>query len=50
MFAEVNKNILLGEGVTAVRIHPECICYDTRFFSYRHQGEAFSHMLAICGA
>ncbi|MDR1858113.1 MAG: peptidoglycan editing factor PgeF [Treponema sp.] len=47
--AAANKNILLDEGVTAVRIHPECTCCDTRFFSYRRQGEAFSHMLAICG-
>ena len=48
--AAANKGILLGEGVQGIHIHPECTCCDTRFSSYRRQGAAFSHMLAVCGA
>ena len=48
--AAANKTILLGEGVRAIHVHPECTCCDTRFSSYRRQGAGFSHMLAICGA
>jgi hypothetical protein len=44
-----NKSILLQEGIEAMHIHDECTCCDTRFSSYRRQGKAFAHMLALCG-
>ena len=47
--AAANKNILLDEGITAINIHNECTCCDTRFSSYRRQGKALTHMLALCG-
>ena len=47
--AAANKNILSNEGIQAIHTHAECTCCDTRFSSYRRQGENFSLMLAVFG-
>ena len=47
--AAANKNILLSEGIKAVQVHQACTCCDMRFSSYRRQGKALTHMLALCG-
>ena len=44
-----NRHILAGEGVHALHIHPECTCCDTRFSSYRRQGNAYTRMIALLG-
>jgi len=48
--AAANKSLLAAEGVYAVHAHGECTCCDTRFSSYRRQGENLTLMLALCGA
>ena len=46
--AAANKKILSDEGVKAIHMHGECTCCDTRFSSYRRQGDSFTLMLALC--
>ncbi|MEM5948968.1 polyphenol oxidase family protein [Spirochaetia bacterium 38H-sp] len=42
-----NRGLLERRGVSVYTIEG-CTCCDERFGSYRREGEAFTHMLAVC--